>query len=85
MSALNRPEGVVLERRESMTGSETGSEDGTPGRSFPAARTSGKAVRVGMKRSGTLPSFPSTESLRVKARPKEVELPVSFLHCGQVW
>ena len=80
MSALNKPEGVLLERTESYTGSEAGSEDGTPGRGSPSisTSTSTKAVRVGMKRSGTLPSFPSTESLREKARPKEVELPVSI-------
>lgn len=82
MSALNKPEGVVLERTESGTGtgSEAGSEDGTPGRGSPgtSTSTSTKPMRVGMKRSGTLPSFPSTESLREKARPKEVELPVSI-------
>jgi hypothetical protein len=72
MSALNKPEGL----REIYTGSESSasaSEDGmTPGKESPK-------VRVGMKRSGTLPSFPSTESLRENPRPREVELPVCRL------
>jgi len=77
MSALNKPDGM----RDTYTGSEasaSASEDGmTPGKSP-------KAVRVGMKRSGTLPSFPSTESLRDKARSKEEELPVSPMGSSDV-
>jgi len=70
MSALNKPESV---RDTASEASASASEDGmTPGKSPQA-----KVVRVGMKRSGTLPSFPSTESLREKARPREMELPVS--------
>jgi len=68
MSALNKPESVVDSASEA-----SASEDGmTPGKSPQA-----KVVRVGMKRSGTLPSFPSTENLKEKARPKEANLPVS--------
>lgn len=71
MSALNKPEGVRDTTGSEASASASASEDGlTPGKSP-------KAVRVGMKRSGTLPSFPSTESLREKAKPREVELPVS--------
>lgn len=70
MSALNKPESV---RDTASEASASASEDGmTPGKSPQA-----KIVRVGMKRSGTLPSFPSTESLRKQPRPREVELPVS--------
>lgn len=68
MSALNKPESVRDSASEA-----SASEDGmTPSKSPQA-----KVMRVGMKRSGTLPSFPSTENLKEKARPKEVELPVS--------
>jgi hypothetical protein len=70
MSALNKPESV---RDSASEASASASEDGmTPGKSPQA-----KVVRVGMKRSGTLPSFPSTENLKEKSRPREVELPVS--------
>lgn len=73
MSALNKPEGVRDSTSEA-SASASASEDGmTPLKGSP------KAVRVGMKRSGTLPSFPSTENLREKAKPREAELPVRTL------
>jgi hypothetical protein len=68
MSALNKPESVRDSASEA-----SASEDGMTSGKSPQA----KVVRVGMKRSGTLPSFPSTENLKEKARPREVELPVS--------
>jgi hypothetical protein len=72
MSALNKPGSVVISASEA-SASASASEDGmTPGKSPQA-----KVVRVGMKRSGTLPSFPSSENLKERARPREVELPVS--------
>lgn len=74
MSALSKPESI---RDNVSEASASASEDGdgmTPGQS---PLTKAKAVRVGMKRSGTLPSFPSSENLREKSRSREVELPVS--------
>jgi hypothetical protein len=68
MSALNKPESVRDSASEA-----SASEDGMTSGKSPQA----KVVRVGMKRSGILPSFPSTENLKEKAMPGEVELPVS--------
>jgi hypothetical protein len=80
MSALNKPEGIIYEAAGPTggaieSGSDAGSDYGmdTPGRS-PAA--SGHHTRVGMKRSGTLPSFPSMENLKDQEKQKQAELPV---------
>jgi hypothetical protein len=73
MSALSKPEGIV-ERQYS--GSECGSEDGNGLTQEKGSPVVGKGVRVGMKRSGTLPSYPSMESLKEKVKVKEEELPV---------
>jgi hypothetical protein len=79
MSALNKPEGIIYEAGALGAAVESGSDAGsdygmdTPGRS-PA--TSGHHARVGMKRSGTLPSFPSMENLKVQEKQKQAELPV---------
>lgn len=66
MSALNKVEGVPSDG----SASDVGSDDRTPGKGSPE-------VRRGMRRSGTLPSFPSVENLQTKAKAKEVSLPVS--------
>lgn len=63
MSALNKVEGVPSDG----SASDAGSEDRTPSKGSPD-------VRKGMRRSGTLPSFPSVENIKAKA--KEASLPV---------
>lgn len=67
MSALNKVENMPPGMGVSSGSSDAGSENGTPGRGSPD-------VRKGMKRSGTLPSFPSMDDNKAKA--KEPELPV---------
>jgi hypothetical protein len=81
MSSLYKPEGVIYEQESSSaveSGSDAGSEQGIPGRS-PVSRRKDVNVRLGMKRSGTLPSFPAMEDLESVAKGKQVELSVSGL------
>lgn len=67
MSALNKVD--VLHYGAGSGSSDAGSEGRTPGKGSPE-------VRKGMKRSGTLPSFPSVDDMKNKA--KEPDLPVSM-------
>lgn len=89
MSSLYKPEGVIYDQGTSSaveSGSDAGREQGTPGRSPISGRKDGNvSVRagMGMKRSGTLPSFPSMESLKAVSKGKAVEIPVSIL--GSRW
>lgn len=67
MSALNKVDNLPHGAGVSSGSSDAGSEERTPGKGSPD-------VRKGIKRSGTLPSFPSMEDIKAKA--KEPDLPV---------
>ena len=71
MSALNKVDNLPYGAGVSSGSSDAGSEERTPGKGSPD-------VRKGIKRSGTLPSFPSMEDIKAKA--KEPDLPVRTIY-----